>query len=267
MKSFLSKSRLGWPLAVLIASGCAAQATPDYPGEKLSAVKGVVVNELTETESEEAVVIADWGQVGAMFGGFSSTVAEIEGEFPAQFSLSLYEAPADEALYNPAEGIYWDGDVYPFDPANEPRIALGHILAVGKDAEGNPDPYRVLGGSEEHALLYAEAPIEEGSLGAAMLHATLPAGYHLLVVEELDAEEERAVIECEAESESVEEWLDCGLNSRLQVADPSDEVTVQMAPEGELTFPSYYPIFLTPGTDLDPGPTCNPMIDPMCPTE
>lgn len=264
MKSVVNK-RLGWPLAVLLASGCAAQATPDYPGEKLAAVKGVVINQLTETETEDAVVVAEWGQVGAMFG-FDRTVAEIEGEFPAQFSLSLYEAPPEQVLYNPAEGIYWQGAEFAFEPEDEPLIALAHIVAIGKDEEGNPDPYNVLGASEEHALLYASEPIEEGSLGAAMFHTTLPAGYHLLVIEPLDAEEERDVIECEAASETKDEWKACGLNSVLHLADPGDEVTVRLVPEGELVFPSYNPVFLPAGTNLDGGPTCAPM-DPMCPPQ
>lgn len=38
----------------------------------------------------------------------------------------------------------------------------------------------MLGAAEEHALLYVEEDLAEGSLGAAMFHAALTAGYHLL---------------------------------------------------------------------------------------
>lgn len=261
MKTFLSK---GWPLAALALAGCGSQATPDYPGEKLSVVKGVVVSELTQAEPEDALVVAEWGQVGAMFG-FDRTVAEIEGEFPAQFSLTLYEPPPEQVLYNPAEQVAWSG-VYPFDPEAEPMIALAHIVALGRDAEGKPDPYNVLGASEQHALLYAADAIEEGSLAAEMFHATLPAGYHLVQIAEQDHEAERAVVECNAAAETIEEWKVCGISSRLDIAAPSTQVTVRLAPEADLEFPSYSPVYLPPGTDLTPPHGCV-MGDPMIPCE
>jgi hypothetical protein len=250
-------------VGLLVAAGCGAQATPDYPGEKLSVVKGKVVSALTVPEVPDALVLANWGDVGAMFppGG---TTAEVEGEFPAQFSLALYEPPPEEKLFNPADSIRFAQDERPFDPAVESRIALAHIVAVAKDASGNPDPYHVLGAAEGHALLYVEEDIAEDSLGAAMFHAPLEAGYHLLEVRAIPEAEERGVIECEAAAVSVEAWKACGLNSRLHRADNDDTVTVRLVPDTELFFESYSPIYVSPGTDLDPTPTCNPM-DPMNP--
>lgn len=253
------KRACGWLTGALIATGCGSQATPDYPGEKLSVIQGLVLNEGDDTP-DDAVVVVSWG-IG-MFG-FGESVAEVEGEFPAQFSLALYEPPPEHVLHNPAEPwVFPEG--HPFDPADEATIAIGQIVAVAKDANGDPDPSAVLGGAEGHLVLYAETDIEEGSLTAEMIGASAPAGYHLVEVLPQDPEAEEDVVTCQAAATDLDEWHECGFVQGWALAANDSEVAVRLVDSSELSLPYFSPILLGPNTDLDPAPGCM-MGDPMCP--
>ena len=97
----------------------------------------------------------------------------IEGQFPASFTLDLYDAPPDVALLQSPEG-------------GQPA-ALGFFVVVEPDAalefdESNLDDGRIIGGSETHVLLYAEEAIEADSPWGRYLGSGFPAGFHVLQV-------------------------------------------------------------------------------------
>lgn len=261
MTTRIMKRACGWLAGAALAAGCGSQATPDYPGEKLSVIQGLVLNERGGDAPGDALVVVSWG-VG-MFG-FGESVAEVEGEFPAQFALSLYEPPPGDVLHNPAEPWSFPDYGYPFALEAEATIAIGRILAVGKDANGDPDPHQVLGGAEGHLLLYAETDIEEGTLTAEMIASSAPAGYHLVKVHAPNPAVDDPIVECQAGSQSLDEWHACGFVSNWSLAPNDDEVAVRLAPDHELELPYFLPRLLPPNTDLSGGPVCG-MNDPMCP--
>jgi hypothetical protein len=261
--SRIASSAGGCALLAATAAACGSQAGPNYQGDSLAKVTGVVVSELSNAaDAPDAVVLANWGQVGAMFAPGGDTV-DVTGDFPAEFTLSLFEPPPDDILYNPANDIAFDQGHMPFDAKDESRIALGRIVAVAKDQHGEPDPSHVIGGAEQHALVYVEKDMKKDSYGALLFHSALKAGFHLLSLAQRSNEDNQPILDCEVAAKSDEEWIDCGLNSILHPADADERVTVRLVDsDAELNFPSYYPVYLVPGTDVGAQPECG---DPMNP--
>jgi hypothetical protein len=99
--------------------GCDAQAGEPYRGEPLLTMSGSVELAL-EVEDQEALIPT------LAFRGDDDTVhlvdADVEGEFPAEFTLNVYEPPPDASVYALDEE-YGPG----------PRIGLGYIGAVTPD--------------------------------------------------------------------------------------------------------------------------------------
>lgn len=110
-----------WMSVVLVGlwGGCDAQAGAPYQGEPLLTMTGSVELAL-EVENEEALIPA------LAFRGDDDVVylvdAHVDGEFPAEFTLNVYQPP-------PA------ASVYALDPETGPgpRVALGYIAAITPD--------------------------------------------------------------------------------------------------------------------------------------
>jgi hypothetical protein len=251
-----------WAGSLWVFSACGSQAGPSYPGESLVNVSGVVVSELTTDSTPDAVVLVNWGELGAMFppGG---DMADVSGSFPAKFTLALYEPPSEAMLYNPANDIALGTGAPPFDAALDSRIAMGRIIAVTKGADGKPEPYHVIGGAEQHALVYVEHDMQSNSYGARLFHAPLSAGFHLIDIRARSNADNQPILDCEVAATSNAEWVDCGLNSVLYPASAQAEVSVRLVDdEGQLNFPSMYPVYLPPGWQPPPPIECGGPMDP-----
>jgi len=129
MKSASSKP--WWSLALIgLWMGCDAQAGEPYRGEPLLTMWGSVELAL-EVENEDALVPT------LAFRGDNDTLylaeADVEGAFPAEFTLNVYEPPPEGALVSL-------GDYH--EP--RPRLALGYIAAVRPET---PDVFQFTTGS------------------------------------------------------------------------------------------------------------------------
>jgi hypothetical protein len=107
------------PLIACALAACDAQAGSQYGGEPLLTMTGSVTLELNVANEDELIPALG-------FADFDSQMyivpAEVEGEFPAAFTLRVYQPPPPGAIQElPAQ--YPDG----------PRIAVGYIAAVTAD--------------------------------------------------------------------------------------------------------------------------------------
>jgi hypothetical protein len=126
------------------------------------------------------VVDVQTSSVPFITGGVGQTTPAV-GQFPAQFSLDVLEPPPPEALIGSSTGE---------------RLAIGLFVAL--DPAGAPwhldltqsgYPDWLLGGSENHFLVYAPEGIPVGSLWSTLTDdIALPPGYTLmeLTVEQTD---------------------------------------------------------------------------------
>lgn len=118
---------IGYPrattlLMMLSVLGCDAQATQSYRGESLLTLLGSV--EIPEPRASGPLVPALMFQDGG--STFRLVDVGVQGEFPADFRLDVYETPPAQVVQGP-----------PFP--NEPAGALGYITAVPAD---HPDSIR-----------------------------------------------------------------------------------------------------------------------------
>jgi hypothetical protein len=252
--------------------GCDAQQPPGYEGDPDYAITGSVTDETTDHHPPPARILVNWGVVGAMFAPVTewSSETDLTGTFPQSFKLSFFGAPPAQTLFTADK----DFPMGYYDPATEPSIALGHILAVDRESSA-PNGYLepdVLGGAESFAVVYAGADIKEGTAAAALLHGPLPAGYHLLKIVRTTPEAYSVIAHCQAAAtgatpaDVIVAWKACGLSSPLYPAAASETATVRLVDHyADLDLIPLLPVYLTPGSSFDPPPvTCNSMLDPMC---
>ena len=157
-----------------LASACDSQNPGEYRGETLAAVSGDVQNDSgTPMPNAQATLIwVNFARDGDLVVGEQVPVT---GTFPAHFTLSLYQPPAEEVMMaEPGE--------------MNSRIAVAFIAAVPPEFDlGSGSLQGPLGLSERHALLYAEGDVDAGSLTGQWLGGEIPAGYHILdVIDEAD---------------------------------------------------------------------------------
>ena len=88
------------PILLAIFAGCGDQASPDYQGEPLMTMRGVLVSQLAEPLPEADIVIAwpDWSKgdgVSAPYASFARL--PLDATLPAHFSATIFEPPPETA--------------------------------------------------------------------------------------------------------------------------------------------------------------------------
>jgi len=110
MKPWMSLALMG------MLAGCDAQTGEQYRGEPLFTMTGSVELALTVEDQEELIP-------ALAFRGLNSDLylmdADVEGQFPAEFTLNVYEPPPEAAMQVL-------GDYH----APQPRLAIGYVTAV-----------------------------------------------------------------------------------------------------------------------------------------
>jgi hypothetical protein len=171
-------------LTVLGLAACDAQQPVDYVGDPLWTLRGSLVSdEGIATDTEVAILwdAADWRVLER---------TEVEGNFPAEFTLRTYEPPPEKALFSFSvggmNGVIGFGNILavpgsaPFYPAlpyhgDEPdsvQLLPGETL-VGEEAVWDV----VRGGVPDYVVVYFE-----GDSGGMACVANLAQGYNLLAV-------------------------------------------------------------------------------------
>ncbi|HEX7480711.1 MAG TPA: hypothetical protein VF331_23120 [Polyangiales bacterium] len=116
LKGSLRRTFLQALPCVAALAACDPQATSSYRGEPLLSVVGSVSVAQNQTKSPLRPALAFLSPKGMLI-----TDVDVHGQFPAEFTLDVYDPPPPEALF------LGGGD------ASTPKIALGYITAVTQD--------------------------------------------------------------------------------------------------------------------------------------
>lgn len=168
-------SRLG--SLVLFASllaACDSQVDGDHQGTPLAQIGGSVRNTRTLPTGDAEVVVV-WQNSSGSPDIVAADSVEVEGSFPAQFTLSIFEPPAD-ALLNNFNGV---------------KVGVAYIVAgeVGADYSDD-DGAGILGAEENHLLVYLPEAVPAGTDASYILHGTPAAGFHIYNMHKLTDQEQ-----------------------------------------------------------------------------
>lgn len=105
-------------LATIAISACDAQEPPSFVGRPTWQMKGSLTSEKAIAPDTTTAIVWD----SDISGIHVITETEVEGNFPAEFTLSTYEAPPKEALHSL-------GDFFGVDA----KIGFGTLVAVDAD--------------------------------------------------------------------------------------------------------------------------------------
>jgi hypothetical protein len=213
--------------ALLGAAGCDPHADPGYQGEALATLRGEVRLEREEPPPSDEIEVfyqnytdyvsgEEFDEPGDLMQFAIVERVSVTGDYPANFTLELFEPPPIEALT----------DFTTRGEPNETRLGLAIIASSYECWDFSPiDGARcIFGGAGRVALVWAEDDIVAGTRTANFLGATLEAGYHLLQYRPNFATPEE-FNECgrgEESPENCEQWtllgeapLDTSLSVRL----------------------------------------------------
>lgn len=83
-------------LTAILGPGCGNMASGDYRGEALVSLTGTVQNGQGVTSDEELHAFLFWGDPD--HGAVAVAEALVEGAFPSEFTLEVYEPPPEEVV-------------------------------------------------------------------------------------------------------------------------------------------------------------------------
>ena len=133
-----------------------------------------------EAQDSYAACVAACGWVWSYSPAFELCVdsaagerVSVSGEFPAAFTLDLYQPPPESALLVDADGL---------------RVAYGWFIVAASDAEtialdlNEAPPSSIIGGTGSHVLIYAADPVPADSSWGRFLGGAYEPGFHILEV-------------------------------------------------------------------------------------
>jgi hypothetical protein len=166
-------------LALLLpAVACDAQVDADHRGTPLARLSGTVRNTRTLGTGDAEVTLFWYGDEPVK-DSVQLATAHVAERFPARFTLSIYEPPAEYVLND--------------YPGAQFGVAFIYAALVGTDyTDERSVRAGLLGMDTGHLLVYAPAGIPEGSFASYMLRGTPPPGFHLYGVRRLTEEEAAA---------------------------------------------------------------------------
>jgi len=185
-------------LLLLSLVACDSQVDGNHNGTPLALLTGSVDN-TRSAPIEDAEVAVLWMNTSGSPDIAAAETVPVEGNFPAEFQLSIYEPPID-ALIND----YGDS-----------RMGVAFIVSgeVGTDYITD-DGAGVLGMDTSHLLVYLPEAVAPGSVLSTVLRGTPAAGFHIYDVGHLSEAEIDARFQCEQglpENHTLQEQFDtCG---------------------------------------------------------
>jgi len=172
-------------LAVL-AAGCDPQADASYKGEPLASLHGTVQVAEGQAVAPDVFTSIVWHDFADSDSAALSEPVAVEGSFPAEFALEVYEPPPSSVLYDVE-----DPDTQELTGKN---IAIGYIAVLPPDTpDGDMQLVHeaALGIDNDHLLVYADQAVDEALLRGVFPGGLVP-GYQLFRVTrpDLNAEAE-----------------------------------------------------------------------------
>jgi hypothetical protein len=144
-------------------AACDSQVDGSHQGEPLATLDGTVENQRSSAVTGADVVVA-WIYDSGEGDSVASQRVTVDGDFPARFSLAMYEPPEDNVLQPTPDGG---------------RFGIGYVVAVEEGATSLESEESILGMDPEHVLVYVPEDVQAGSEIALFLHSTPAAGFHI----------------------------------------------------------------------------------------
>ncbi|HKO93989.1 MAG TPA: hypothetical protein VJU61_22700 [Polyangiaceae bacterium] len=171
--------------------GCSAQVEPDYRGEPLAVLRGALVTGEQAAPSEVDAALV-WLTADEIDGGWPIARVRVRGEFPAQFSIEVFDPPPAHAVR------VVEGDVA--SPALDPTT-IGILAAIAPNSGDSISYDEILGVWLGGAVEYFEHDAGGERVDYVQLeaerHKIAPTqGYHLYR-QTSDEQLERASFRCE----------------------------------------------------------------------
>jgi hypothetical protein len=162
-------------LVLLGAAACDSQVDSNHHGTALASLSGTVRNTRTKpTDSSEVVVV--WENTSGSPDIAGADSVGVDGSFPAQFQLSIYEPPDPRLINN------WNGV----------KVGVAFIVAGVPGTDWSKDTSvmeGMLGMEVDHLLVYLPQDIPAGNDVSYLLRGTPSKGFHIYGVHKLtDAE-------------------------------------------------------------------------------
>lgn len=159
-------------------AACDSQVDSTHQGQALAKIGGAVRNARTLPLTSSSEVVVVWQNSSGTPDLVGTESVEVEGSFPAKFTLSIYEPPAATLLNN------WNGV----------RVGVAYIVAgvTGTDySDDNAAEAGLLGMETDHLLVYVPEDVPANSDAALVLRSAPRAGFHVYGVHKLtDAEKD-----------------------------------------------------------------------------
>jgi hypothetical protein len=119
------KRWLGNALVMAGPLACSAQAEPDYRGEPLAVVRGAIVTGEQSAPSDVDAAVVWVSGAGPDQDGYPIARVRVHGEFPAQFTIEVFDPPPDSL---PPQYLNGPPDAEP-DPTS-----IGVLAAIAPDS-------------------------------------------------------------------------------------------------------------------------------------
>lgn len=196
--------------ACLFAAGCDAQHDVEYTGQALWTLLGAIVTQDARIDEDTSAAIF-WSNSGTHLDVLEQV--EVEGNFPAEFTLRAFEPPPAPAQVSLADvgiaaldiafGLIVAVDegsapFYPVVTTSDPEVTSG-VLAPGETLlveEEEPRPW-LRGGAPGHLVAYLSADPPE----SAACIADFEAGFNLLALTPRTSAEVASQDACEQQAE------------------------------------------------------------------
>lgn len=161
-------------LAILALAACDSQVDGDHQGTPLAEIGGSVRNTRTLPTGDAEVVLV-WQNSSGSPDITATDAVEVDGSFPAQFTLSIFEPPPD-ALLNNFNGV---------------DVGVAYIVAGELGADySDEDGAGILGAEENHLLVYVPDGVPAGSDASYILRGTPAPGFHIYNMHKLTEQEQ-----------------------------------------------------------------------------
>ncbi|HEY4186627.1 MAG TPA: hypothetical protein VGP07_16235 [Polyangia bacterium] len=178
-------------LPLLLPAACGAQATPDYQGEPLLVLTGMLESEVPGPLPEADLVLA-WPDFSKGVDGttsYSTTFARIEvaAQLPARFSAQIFQPPP-EGAYEPSPNPAGWTQLGPRSTAAQFVIAKRGVTITDASINWvNLDENQVLPQANQYFLVYYDSDGDmglRGPDGTVYLGDHVTKGFHLGLVNE-----------------------------------------------------------------------------------
>jgi hypothetical protein len=161
-RSLVLTALLVAPLAAPLVA-CDSQVDSDHQGTALATLAGSVSNARTQPTGDAEVVVI-WENTSGSPDHIAAEAVDVDGSFPAQFKLRIFEPPAAELLNRSDDGV---------------QFGVAYIVAgkAGTDYSSDASAEAgVMGMEINHLLVYLPAAIPAGSDLSYVLRGTHAAG-------------------------------------------------------------------------------------------